>query len=253
MQIYLARNNQQAGPYSVEELNQMLASQQVLLTDLAWYQGMTEWKALGELTQGKLVFEPIHNPPVSNPHEANPTIQSLKVEKKTQVSVTPASVGKRISAKLIDFLLLLIPQMCAIIYYLPADAYKIAESGYSAENQTKVTEMLTQSMPVYVSTGLLVYLFALLIVQYFLISKTGQSIGKKIFKLQIVDVETNQLAGSLRAFFVRTFLFLLISQLTSIIPLLVIVFIVDFVMFLSKPHYALHDRISKTKVIDISK
>lgn len=43
MQIYLARNNQQAGPYSIEQLNQMLASQQVLLTDLAWHQGMTEW------------------------------------------------------------------------------------------------------------------------------------------------------------------------------------------------------------------
>jgi len=55
MQIYLARNNQQAGPYTFEQLNQMLASQQVLLTDLAWHEGMTEWKALGELTQGKLV------------------------------------------------------------------------------------------------------------------------------------------------------------------------------------------------------
>lgn len=54
MQIYLARNNQQAGPYTLEQLNQMLASQQVLLTDLAWHEGMTEWKALGELTQGKL-------------------------------------------------------------------------------------------------------------------------------------------------------------------------------------------------------
>jgi hypothetical protein len=59
MQIYLARNNQQAGPYSLEQVNQMLASQQVLLTDLAWHEGMTEWKTLGELTQGKLVYEPV--------------------------------------------------------------------------------------------------------------------------------------------------------------------------------------------------
>ena len=59
MQIYLARNNQQAGPYTLEQLNQMLASQQVLLTDLAWHEGMTEWRALGELTQGKLVYQPV--------------------------------------------------------------------------------------------------------------------------------------------------------------------------------------------------
>ena len=25
---------------------------------MAWHQGMTEWKALGELTQGKLVYQP---------------------------------------------------------------------------------------------------------------------------------------------------------------------------------------------------
>ena len=59
MQIYLARNNQQAGPYTLEQLNQMLTSQQVLLTDLVWHEGMTEWKALGELTQGKLAYEPL--------------------------------------------------------------------------------------------------------------------------------------------------------------------------------------------------
>jgi hypothetical protein len=62
MQIYLARNNQQAGPYTLEQLNQMLANQQVMLTDLAWHQGMTEWKALGELTQGKSQYLYLHNP-----------------------------------------------------------------------------------------------------------------------------------------------------------------------------------------------
>ena len=65
MQIYLARNNQQAGPYSLEQVNQMLASQQVLLTDLAWHEGMAEWKTLGELTQGKLVYEPVGYAPFS--------------------------------------------------------------------------------------------------------------------------------------------------------------------------------------------
>ncbi|MEK7738441.1 MAG: DUF4339 domain-containing protein, partial [Pseudomonadota bacterium] len=90
MQIYLARNNQQAGPYSIEQLNQMLASQQVLLTDLAWHQGLTEWKALGELTQGKLVYEPIgYVTPMSSNNEQidrqeNPAITNIKIEKSTK-------------------------------------------------------------------------------------------------------------------------------------------------------------------------
>jgi len=256
MQIYLARNNQQAGPYTVEELNQMLANQQVLLTDLAWHQGMTEWKALGELTQGKLVFEPTgHNPIAHTTIETNQnaTIQNIKVQKISKNTISAASVGKRISAKMIDFLFLFIPQILAIAYFMPAEAYELATTGYSSENQIKIAELLSNSIPMAVSIGLIIYLFALLAFQCYLITKSGQSIGKKIFKLQIVDVETNQLAGSLRSFFVRSFLFLLLSQLMSVIPLIAIVFIVDFFMFISKPNYALHDRISKTKVIDISK
>ncbi len=104
MQIYLARNNQQAGPYTLEQLNQMLASQQVLLTDLAWHEGMTEWKALGELTQGKLVYQPMgysaFSANTNTPY--NETIQQIRVETKTHEL---ASISSRALAKIIDLLL----------------------------------------------------------------------------------------------------------------------------------------------------
>ncbi len=104
MQIYLARNNQQAGPYTLEQLNQMLASQQVLLTDLAWHEGMTEWKALGELTQGKLVYQPTgysaFSANTNTPY--NETIQQIRVETKTHEL---ASISSRALAKIIDLLL----------------------------------------------------------------------------------------------------------------------------------------------------
>jgi uncharacterized RDD family membrane protein YckC len=38
----------------------------------------------------------------------------------------------------------------------------------------------------------------------------------------------------------------------SIVPLIAIVFIVDLFMFFSKNNYALHDRLAKTKVIDLA-
>lgn len=104
MQIYLARNNQQAGPYTLEQLNQMLASQQVLLTDLAWHEGMTEWKALGELTQGKLVYQPTgysaFSANTNTPY--NETIQHIRVETKTHEL---ASISSRALAKIIDLLI----------------------------------------------------------------------------------------------------------------------------------------------------
>jgi hypothetical protein len=104
MQIYLARNNQQAGPYSLDQLNQMLSSQQVLLTDLVWHEGMSEWKTLGELTQGKLVYEPVgyssFNHQINNQTEQSTF--KIKVEQKTSEL---ASFHSRALAKVIDLTL----------------------------------------------------------------------------------------------------------------------------------------------------
>lgn len=66
MQIFLARNNVQAGPYTLDEVNTMLASGEVLLTDLAWHAGMSQWQALGELTGGRLIYTP--NQPTQQPN-----------------------------------------------------------------------------------------------------------------------------------------------------------------------------------------
>ena len=259
MQIYLARNNQQAGPYTLEQLNQMLASQQVLLTDLVWHQGMPEWKTLGELTQGQLKYEPIgyqspaqpiNNAPFeSTPHQ-NETIQKITISKKP---LQPAPVGKRISAKVADLALFFLPQMMVMMYYMPDEAKDIASSGASMENQMKVVEMLNTSIPPSAHMAMLAYVFILLLIQSTMIKKSGQSIGKKLFKLQIIDINTQQLPGSLRGFFVRSFLFIVLSQMIAFMPLIAIVFLIDIVMFFSKGNLALHDRIAKTQVIDLSK
>lgn len=58
MQIFLARDGVQAGPYSLDELNSMLASGQVRLTDLAWHAGMDAWQPLDVLTQGQAHYVP---------------------------------------------------------------------------------------------------------------------------------------------------------------------------------------------------
>jgi|TARA_B100001971_G_C18196610_1_gene541861 uncharacterized protein (TIGR00266 family) len=49
MNISISRNGQQYGPYSAEQVQQMLASGQLAAADLAYTEGMSEWKPLGEL------------------------------------------------------------------------------------------------------------------------------------------------------------------------------------------------------------
>ncbi|RKG35844.1 RDD family protein [Acinetobacter guerrae] len=255
MQIYLARNNQQAGPYTLEQLNQMLASQQVLLTDLAWHEGMTEWRALGELTQGKLIYQPenlsttgsVFDTP-NNSH--NDVIRDIKVNQTAKATAAP--VSKRISAKLVDLALLTLPQIIVTMLFLPHDLLQQTTS-FDVEQQIKIAEAMRDNMPTWIPVALLVYTLGLLFLQNFFIARSGQSIGKKIFHLQIVDATTYKLPGQFRGFFIRSFLFVILSQLISLLPLLVIIFIADIVLFFSKGNNSLHDRLAKTKVISLKK
>jgi TM2 domain-containing membrane protein YozV len=46
MNIYIAKNNARNGPYTNEQVVEMVQNGDVLMSDLAWSEGMTEWHAL---------------------------------------------------------------------------------------------------------------------------------------------------------------------------------------------------------------
>ncbi len=51
MDIYIGRNDRRLGPYSVEQARQMLASGKLYPMDLAWYEGMDEWKPIFQVPE----------------------------------------------------------------------------------------------------------------------------------------------------------------------------------------------------------
>lgn len=261
MQIYLARNNQQAGPYSLEQLNQMLASQQVLLTDLVWHQGMQEWKALGELTQGKMEYQPENyvaptpspfpsSTPVSENYQ-NPSIQKVSVEKK---QTELASLGSRFLAKIID-LALWIPisyiltafftaeqeakfiQLNQQLYDVLLNASSNAQMGKEIQNQ------IFQMIPSQAIMAAVAYILIMLGIQAFLIAKSGQSIGKKVTKIKIVDAETGQKVSLLRGFTIRSVIFIVLNLMLA--PF---ISIIDFLFVLGIKKQTLHDKLAKTQV-----
>lgn len=62
-----------------------------MLTDLAWHQGLTEWKTLGELTQGQLVYQPTgYTAPAPTTFEPK-----IEVHNKVQPHTELASIGQR--------------------------------------------------------------------------------------------------------------------------------------------------------------
>lgn len=260
LQIYLARNNQQAGPYSLEQLNQMLQNQQVLLTDLMWHAGMQEWKPIGEITQGQHFYQPqvMVNQSPSTPFTSSEQLSSITGQVNDNNSINHnqniklASVGKRCIAKLVDWGILFIPQIILYASYLDQTFLnKVAQAKTSAEQNQLMLEF-AQSLPNWVSLSVLGYTLFILFIQNDLIRRSGQSIGKKLFKLQIVDINTNKITTGGRAFIIRSFVFFMLFQIAQIFPLLMIVLIVDFMMLFSKQNQTLHDRLAKTKVVDIA-
>lgn len=263
MQIYLARNNQQAGPYTLEQLNQMLASQQVLLTDLIWHQGMTEWKALGELTQGQFVYQPNgYVPPIAttpeNPSPAqgnthnNPSIHKISINtSKTSSQVELASIGSRILAKVLDLILWLpafaIPSLFLRDEHLQNQLLELQQkllSSTTSEQASKLQGEFFAMIPTEAWQVMGLDIFIMLIIQAILIAKSGQSIGKRLTKIKIVGTENNEHVSLFRAFTLRSVLFIFLNAL-----LFPFITIIDTLFGLSKNRQTLHDKLAKTKVI----
>ena len=252
MQIYLARNNQQAGPYTLEQLNQMLTSQQVLLTDLVWHEGMTEWKALGELTQGKLVYQPIgYNPapPEPTPFQ-NQDVHQVKIEKKAALNNELASIPTRVLAKVID-LLLWLPAAAIPSFFLKAEQFnelsEIQQKMQATDSPNQAVQLQQQLftlIPMEAWQAMFVYILIMLGIQAFMLAKSGQSIGKKLTKIKIVDAETGEKVSLMRAFTLRSFIFIILNML-----FMPIITIIDHIFALSEKRQTLHDKLAKTKVV----
>jgi hypothetical protein len=70
MQIYVARNGQHLGQFSVEEVNRKLAEGTLSLTDLGWYEGAAGWAPLSSITGVALPTAPqtpVPPPPAPSP------------------------------------------------------------------------------------------------------------------------------------------------------------------------------------------
>lgn len=262
MQIYLARNNEQAGPYSLEQVNQMLASGQVVLTDLAWHEGMSEWKPLGDLTNGQLVyqppFSPFQNQTVQSRSEAATTLSSQQNKSawanhnqpaRSTVAFQLASVNKRVLAKIIDILLLWLPSSFIFSQFVSPEFMRQyqAIAGQSVMPTPTQQEQMLNLLGTLPSTAYwAVGIYALLYFagQAFLLYKSGQSVGKKALKIKIIDEQNGQIPQLTRSFLIRSIVFIIINYFAFFF------IIIDFAFIFSERRRTLHDRLAKTLVVD---
>jgi uncharacterized protein DUF4339 len=115
MQIHVARNGQQLGQFSIEEVNRKLADGTLSPADLAWHEGAAGWAPLSSITgvtvPGGSTSPPMPAPPPSVPTPTTPVARPMPAS--ASISSAPRSYKGMVAASWIllgaTFVISLVP------------------------------------------------------------------------------------------------------------------------------------------------
>lgn len=313
MQIFLARNNVQAGPYNLEQLNIMLASGEVMLDDLVWHDGLDQWQRLGDLTGNQTVYRPLPTATKTNTSNDDHIINNVTVfpedinnhqnssenkvsidrlygkaerpadntkldmtsnrqqapapnvslNKSNNAPISPkdkvignvvlAPIMSRLLATAINgllYVLSIVPLVMALtkmdIDYTKFQNIQNMDAAYQysmtlMENIPSATLMMSQVM-----------VFGLFTLQLLFIMLRGQSLGKLLTGIRVVDQNTHRLPSFMKLVGVRTLLLFIIYNLlfsfTSFLGF-VVIGMHYYAAYKSPQNIGWHDRLAKTLVV----
>ncbi len=308
MQIFLARNNVQAGPYQLEQLNIMLASGEVLLDDLMWHEGLAQWQRVGDLTNNQTVYRPTsaNTPEVNDYIINNVTVfpedtnkakddksvsldrlygkperpKNVKVDMTTNRHQTPhnnvslnkstlkkavanndkvvgnvvlAPIMSRVLATALNGLLYILAILPLVMALTKMDVdYTKFQNIQDMDAAYQYSMTLMESLPSSTLMMSQVMVFGLFALQLVFITMRGQSLGKLITGIRVVDQTTHRLPSFIKLIGTRTLLLFIIYNLlfsfTSFLGFVIIA--IHYYMASKSPeNIGWHDKLAKTLVV----
>ena len=314
MQIFLARNNVQAGPYTLDQLNIMLASGEVVLDDLMWHEGLDQWQRVGNLTNNQTYYRPapivsaddndsiINNVTIFPEDSASSTSKDDKAvsldrlygkperpaenAKNTKLDMTSnrqytpnknvslnksgtvkaaspkdkvvgnvvlAPIMSRVLATAINGLLYVLAILPLVMALTKMDVdYTKFQNIQDMDAAYQYSMTLMESIPSSTLMMSQVMVFGLFALQLVFITLRGQSLGKLITGIRVVDQSTHRLPSFSKLIGMRTLLLFIIYNLlfsfTSFLGFVVI--IVHYYMASKSPeNIGWHDKLAKTLVV----
>ena len=212
MQIFISRNGQQLGPYTLDIINAGLSAGSFGPDDLAWYEGAAAWAPLSTLP-GVVIGVRSPPPPVFAAQAAQPEGAKL------------ASRGSRLGAAVLDGVIFFASVLPGIIICAAT-----REGGGFA-------------------FGVLLLLAGFIglgIVNVLLLMRRGQTLAKRIVGIRIVKVSDESNPGFVKIWLLRS----LVTGLIGAIPYLGWIFtLVDACFIFREDRRCIHDLIAETKVI----
>ena len=313
MQIFLARNNVQAGPYTLDQLNIMLTSGEVVLDDLIWHEGLDQWQRVGNITNNQPYYRPapivsadnndsiINNVTIFPEDSASSTGQddkavsldrlygkperpaenakNSKVDMTTNRQYTPnsnvslnksgakkisdndkvvgdvvlAPIMSRVLATALNGLLYVLAIFPLVMALTKMDVdYTKFQNIQDMDAAYQYSMTLMESIPSSTLMMSQVMVFGLFALQLVFITLRGQSLGKLITGIRVVDQTTHRLPSFTKLIGMRTLLLFIIYNLlfsfTSFLGFVVI--IVHYYMASKSPeNIGWHDKLAKTLVV----
>lgn len=314
MQIFLARNNVQAGPYTLDQLNIMLASGEVVLDDLMWHEGLDQWQRVGNLTNNQTYYRPapivsaddndsiINNVTIfpedsassiskddkavsldrlyGKPERPAENAKNTKLDMTTNRQYTPnknvslnksaavkaaspkdkvvgnvvlAPIMSRVLATAINGLLYVLAILPLVMALTKMDVdYTKFQNIQDMDAAYQYSMTLMESIPSSTLMMSQVMVFGLFALQLVFITLRGQSLGKLITGIRVVDQSTHRLPSFSKLIGMRTLLLFIIYNLlfsfTSFLGFVVI--IVHYYMASKSPeNIGWHDKLAKTLVV----
>lgn len=262
MQIHLARDNVPAGPYSLEQLNAMLQNGEVVASDLMWHEGMDNWRTVGEMTGGR-------------PYDPHATSSTINLQKQAPTTTTDdewhgrhattiageegqtvvAGIGSRLLAFAINMVLFIISILPLQLAVMQAGFDEKAIQATSVAEYQALGETLAKALPSSAIYATFFMMVALASIQLLLLAKRGQSLGKLLVGIRIVDEKSERLAQGWQVLGVRTLVVFFVYQIASVLvgflPLTLL--LVNYIVARgNSKKQGWHDKISKTMVVKAS-
>lgn len=215
------------GPYSEAQVREMLAAGSIAGSDLAWFEGMADWKPVSQVLPAGAVPVPGAPPAIGTPPVASAAGVPLSPVVRA-IDPNLAGRGSRLLAVLIDgFLFCLCCAPGGILLWIGAD-----------DNDT-----------LQIIGGILigVAFLALLAIQIYLLTTRGQTIGKKMMSVKIVKYADGSNPGFVHACLLR----LIVPGFINGIPIVGSIFpLVDACFIFGEERRCIHDLIAGTKVVN---
>lgn len=212
MQIHVAKSGQQSGPYTLEQVQNMVRSGLLSAADLGWHEGMAEWA-------------PLH------------TIAGLGVPPPTGAAATPMGAGgppadrvKRLVATVLDGLIFAVTAGMAFgMGFLSGAGFHWGVGLLSGFGLMSIVWL------------------GMLVCQCYLLAIRGQTIGKIVMGLRIVRFEDGGNPGFVKAVLLRTFLWAIITAVPVVGTL---IGVVGILFIFRDDQRCLHDHLAGTRVVN---